>query len=80
MASKKDFWVDMTGVVVERNDLLGVEEVIDVVAVRKVGVKDEAGQRLLYPAAPRTAIFLRACAIESGWNSGVLEPGSITFS
>jgi hypothetical protein len=78
-ASKKDFWDDMADVVVEKEDFLGIEGVIDVVADREMGAEDEVAQKLLYPAAPRPAILLKTCAIVSKWNSGVLDTGSITF-
>lgn len=79
MASKRDFWDDMAGVDVEKEDFLGIEVIVDVVVDRKVGTEDEAAQRLLYPAAPRPAILLKTCAIVSKWDGGVLDTGSITF-
>jgi hypothetical protein len=63
---------------VEKGERVGFEVTIDESFGRGSDGVAAAGaaQRLLYPPAPRLAIFLSACDMDPDGDSGVLDPGS----
>jgi hypothetical protein len=77
-ALKKVFESDIFAVVVEKEGLspegvMGEDVEYNGVEAEEVG----ATQSLLYPPAPRLAIFFSACAIASDRESGVSHPGAV---